>query len=132
VSPPGATRIELGRSRAARREQERAVRELPPGTPVILSTPGPGSARRCRRFAARVDVALEREFLAVPSITAPAYLVEDAREPVDVFLTTVLVTPPGAPLTRAVDVVLALVRALRPLRLIRALAPGRVAVGRCR
>jgi hypothetical protein len=76
-------------------------------------------------------VMLEREFLAMPSLAAPAYLVEDARETVEVFLKTVLVTPPGVPLTGLVDRVLGMVRALRPLRVIRALAPGRVVVGRC-
>jgi hypothetical protein len=131
VGPTGAVRVEIGRSRAARRDGEREVRDLPAGTPVVLAAPGPGSARRCRRFAARTDVMLDREFLALPSLAAPAYLVEDAREPVEVFLKTVLVTPPGVPLTGLVDRVLGIVRALRPLRVIRALAPGRVAVGRC-
>src|SRR3954453_9577760 len=102
VSPPGAVRVELERSRAGRRNKEREVRELPAGTPVVLSAPGLGAARRCRGFAAHTDVVLEREFLAVPSVTAPAYLVEDAPESVEVFLATVLVTPPGTPLAGAV------------------------------
>jgi len=131
VSPPDAVRVELDRSRAGRRRKERAVRELPTGTPLVLSAPGPGATRRCRGFAARTGLVLEREFLAAPSAGAPAYLVEDARESVEVFLATVLVTPPGAPLARAVDLVLGVVRARSPLRLIRAFAPGRVVVGRC-
>ena len=131
VSPPGAVRVELGRSRAARRQAERDVRALPAGTAVALAAAGPGAARRCRRLASRTGLVLEREFLAVPSATVPAYLVEDERGPVELFLATVLVTPPGAPLARAVEGVLTLVRALRPVRVVRALAPGRVAVGRC-
>jgi hypothetical protein len=131
VSPPGAVRVELGRSGAAAREAERAVRAMPAGAPVVLAAAGLGSARRCRRLARRTGLVLEREFLAVPSVTAPAYLVEAERGPIDVFLTTVLVTPPGAPLAHAVDAVLGLVRALRPVRVMRALAPGRVVVGRC-
>lgn len=131
VSPPGAVRVELDRSRAGGRHKERTVRELPAGTPVVLSAPGPGAARRCHSFAVRTDLVLEREYLAVPSASAPAYLVEDARESVGIFLATVLVTPPGAPLPGAVDFVLGVVRALSPLRLIRTFAPGRVVVGRC-
>jgi len=123
--------VELEHSPAGRRHKERAVRELPTGTPVVLSAPGPGAARRCRGFAARTDVVLEREFLALPSVTNPAYVDEDARESVEVFLATVLATPPGAPLSRAVDVILGVIRALSPLRLIRTFAPGRVVVGRC-
>lgn len=131
LAPQGAVRVELGRSGRVRREAERAVRELPPGAPVVLSIAGPWSARRCRRFATRSGLVIEREFLAVPSVAAPAYLVEDQRGPVELFLASVLVTPPGVPLARTVDAILGLVRALGPVRLIRALAPGRIVVGRC-
>jgi hypothetical protein len=131
VSPDGGVRVELGRSRAGRRDEAQRVGELEAGTPVVLAAGGPWAARRCRGFAARTGVTLEREFLVVPSATAPAYLVENAREPVEVFMRTVLVTPPGVPLARAVDVALRLVRAVSRLRPIRALAPGRIVVGRC-
>lgn len=132
VSPSGAVRVHLRRPRAERREDERAIRALPPGTPVVLSASGLAAGRRCRGVAARTGLVLERQFLAVPSVAAPAYLVEDAREPMSVFLRTVLVTPPGVPLARAVDVVLAMVRALSGLRLVRSCAPGRLVVGRTR
>lgn len=131
VGPADAVRVELGRSRRSRRGAERAVRTLSAGTPVVLSAAGPGATGRCRRLARRTGLVLEREFLAVPSAAAPAYLVEDERGPVEVFLESVLVTPPGVPLARAVDALLGLVRKLRPVWLVRALAPGRIAVGRC-
>jgi hypothetical protein len=131
VSPTGAVRVDLDGSRVDRRAHEQTVRDLPAGTPVVLAASGPGAARRCRTFAARTALTPEREYLAVPSAAAPAYLIEDAPEPVRVFLATVLVTPPGVPLAGAVDLALRLTRALSPVRLIRAFAPGRVVVARC-
>lgn len=131
VSPAGAVRVELDRSRVRRRAQERAILDLPAGTPVVLSAAAPGALRRCRDFATRTDLVLEREFLALPSAAAPAYLIEDARGPIETFVATVLVTPPGTPLLRTVDAALGVVRAVSPWRLIRVLAPGRMIVARC-
>lgn len=129
VSPDGAVRVELERSRAKRRVAQRTVRDLPAGTPVVLSAAAPGATRRCRAFASIAGVELEREYLALPSAAAPAYLVEDAPGPVVVLMGSVLAAPPGTPFARTVDAGLALVRALRPWRVIRLLAPGRVVVG---
>jgi hypothetical protein len=129
VSPDGAVRVELDRSRASRRVAQRTVRALPAGTPVVLSASAPGAIRRCRAFASGAGVELEREYLALPSAGAPAYLVEDAPGPIEVLVGSVLAAPPGTPFARTVDAGLALVRALRPWRVIRVLAPGRVAVG---
>lgn len=130
VSPEDAVRVEIDRSRASRRRAQGAVRALPAGTPVVLSASAPGAIRRCRSFATASGVELEREYLALPSAAAPAYLVEDAPEPVEVLVESVLAAPPGTPFPRAVDAGLRLVRALHPWRLIRVLAPGRLAVGR--
>lgn len=130
VAPPGAVRVELVRSRAGRRAVARATAALVPGTPVVVSSAGPRAGARCRRFASAAGVEVDREYLALPSAARPGYLVEDAPGPVDVLLRSVLVTPPGTRFPVAVDLGLAIVRALAPRRLIRALAPGRVAVGR--
>ena len=73
---------------------------------------------------------LEREYLAFPSAAAPAYLVEDAPAPVTVFLRTVLVAPPRSRLSPIIEPALGAVRALNPLWFVRAVAPGRVVVGR--
>jgi hypothetical protein len=131
VGPVGAVRVEVDRSRPGRRTQARTIRDLPAGTPVVLSASGRGAIRRCRDVAAQTGVVLEREFLAVPSAAAPAYLVENARGPVEVFLGTLLVTPPGTPFADMVDTALGVVRALSPWRLIGVLVAGRVLVGRC-
>jgi hypothetical protein len=130
VSPPGAVRVEVRRSAAARRHALRSVLALPAGTPVVLHTPAPGAIRRCRAFAARAGIVAEREFLAFPSAAAPGCLVEDARPAIVIFARSILIAPPGAALAGAIEAVLGVLRAVRPWRAIRALAPGRVVIGR--
>lgn len=129
ISPPGAVRLDLQRSSATDQALERTIRDLRPGTPVVLCASAPGAVRRCRRVASRGGIELEREYLAFPSATAPAYLVEDDAAPVRVFVGSVLAPPPRARFALAISAGLGVLRLLRPWRLLRALAPGRVAVG---
>lgn len=130
VSPAGAVRVNLARSATKRHLQAPTVRGVPPGTPVVLCASAPGAIRRCRRFAADAGIQLEREYLAFPSAGSPAYLVEDAPSTIEVFVKTVLVTPPRTPFSTPIEACLGLLRALSPWRLIRRIAPGRVVVGR--
>ena len=132
VSPTGALRVDLDRSSAKREGLKRRIRELPPGSPVVLVASAPGAIRRCRRFAAATNVNLESEYLAFPSASAPAYLVEDDPAPLRLFVKTILVAPPRSSFAKLLAAGLGLLRALRPLLLIRAIAPGRVVVGRRR
>jgi hypothetical protein len=129
VGRPGAVRIELARGRGARASSA-ALGGLPAGTPVVLSAPAPGAIRACRRAAARAGVAVEREYLAFPSATAPAYLVEAVPGPVRVFTREVLVAPPRPGAVPALSAAVALARAVRSWRLMRALAPGALVVGK--
>jgi len=130
VSPDGAVRVDLERSSAKCRGAEQTMRDLPAGTPVVLAATAPGAFRRCRRFASNVGIEPEREYLAFPSASAPAYLVEDAPAPVRVFVETVLVIPPGTAFSTPIGIGLSLLRAVAPWRLIRMIAPGRIVVGR--
>jgi hypothetical protein len=130
ASPPGAVEVPMPRSAARRRRLADDIRELPAGTPVVVVTPAPGAARRSRAFATRAGVQLEREYLAFPSAAAPGFLIEDAPATVRTFVDAFLVAPPRPVLSTAIDAVLGLLRAVRPHRLVRALAPGRVVVGR--
>lgn len=129
VSPRGAVRADLPRSPAKRRALTRQIRQLAPGTPVVLFASAPGAIGRCRRFTADAGLELEREYLAFPSAGAPAYLVEDAPAPVRLFVKAVLAAPPGIALAAPVDAGLGALRA-SPWRLLRRISPGRVAVGR--
>lgn len=131
VSPPGSVRVDLPLSSRRKGDLQGHVRSLPAGTPVVLFASTPGAGRRCRAFASRAGVRLEREYLAFPSATAPACLVEDAPGPVRTFVGSVLVAPPRAVLGAAIDAGVWVVRAVHPWRLIRTLAPGRVVIGVC-
>jgi hypothetical protein len=130
IGPAEATQIQLPVSRRAWRASERRLRELPRGTDVVLVADTRGGGHRCRAVAARAGIAVDRTYLAFPSAEAPAYLVEDEPATVRVFLKTILVAPPRS--TRSLPM-LAAVRILRSLgtwRLVRALAPGCLLVGR--
>jgi len=129
VSPPGSVRVDLGRSAGTREAPLLTVRDLSPGTTVILCASAPGAIGRCRAFASVAGIELEREYLAFPSAGTPAYLVEDARAPLGVFVKTVLVTPPGAPFSTLIGAFLSVLRSLNPWWLIPVLAPGRIVVG---
>ena len=130
VSPGGAVPMDVQRSASKRRTLRRRIRELPTGTPVVLFGSAPGAMRRCRTFASKAGIELEREYLAFPSARAPGYLVEDAPGSVRTFVETVLVAPPRTPLGTPIQLGLSILRALSPWRSIRAIAPGRVFVGR--
>jgi len=128
--PTGTTCVDIGLSRAARAAAKRTVSGLRPGVPVVLRASGPAATTRCRRFAAASGIEVEREYLAFPSAAAPAYLVEDAPAPIREFVRSVLVTPPGAPFSTAIEACLGILRVLKAWLLIRAFAPGGVIIGR--
>ena len=100
------------------------------GTRVVLSASAPGAAARCRAFASAAGIELEREYLAFPTAAAPAYLVEDTPAPVRLFVTNVLMAPPSTRFALPMEIGLGLLRRLKSWHLVRALAPGRVVVGR--
>lgn len=130
VSPTGAVRLDLRRSRAGRTLAKRTVGELPPGTPVVLFASAPGAIRRCGAFASQTGLEVEHAYLAFPSAHAPGYLVEDDRAPIRFFIKTTLATPPGAAFSALIEAGLGLVRGMSPWRLLRVIAPGRIVVGR--
>lgn len=131
LGPPDAIRVDLPRSRAARRAMVGRVRALPVGAAVVLCDGVLASRWRCRRFAVRAGVRLERQYLALPSARSPAFLVEDARRPLSYFCAAVLSVPPGVALLAAPVGLLARAAAwLARAGVAGAVAPGRVAVGR--
>ncbi len=132
VAPPGAVEVDLPRLRRGRLAAAARIAALRSGTPVVISASAPLARRRCRRFARENGVEVTRELLAFPSAAAPAYLVDDRPAPIRLFVEHALVAPPGLRLALPVDLGVGLVRALAPTRLLRALAPGRVAVGMVR
>lgn len=129
VSPPSAVRVDLRRSRPALAAAREQVAGLAAGTAVVLVSSAPGASRRCRSFASEAGIQLQREYLAFPSAAMPGYLVEDDVVPVRAFTRSVLVAPPRARLSFAVEAGVTILRALGSRRVMSALAPGRVVVG---
>lgn len=124
LAPEGTLRFAVRWSAASRRALRARLLELPPGTAVALAASGPGARRRSRRLAAHAGVVLVREYLAIPSASAPLYLVEDRPETVHYFCSHLLVFPLARPLLLVAEAFRGLAnRAVR-------LAPGRLAVGR--
>jgi hypothetical protein len=132
VSPDGSRRVDLPRGRRERRGQSHAIRELPAGTPVVLFAKAPGAIGRCRSFASEAGIEVEREYLAFPNAATPGYLVEDAPASVGLFVERFLTSPPRSRFSRPLEAGFGLLRRLDSWRLIRTIAPARVAVGRRR
>jgi hypothetical protein len=130
ASPPEAVDVAVPRSAARRRRLAREIRELPAGVPVVLLASAPGARRRSKAFSSRAGIEREREYLAFPSAAAPGFLVEDSQPSVRTFLNGFLVAPPRARHARMIDFGLGFVRAVKAWRLVSALAPGRIVVGR--
>ena len=129
LCPRDAVRIDLGARRFGGREAARRLRDLPAGTPVVLTAAWPAGATRCRAVAARSGVRLDREFLAIPSVRAPGCLVENAAGPARAFLRNVLVTPQESRFGPILDAAVAVFRALGSRRALALVVPGRVVVG---
>jgi hypothetical protein len=130
VSEPGSARVVVGRGRHGAAAALAEVRALPSGIPVVLVADAPGSTRRSRKLAAAAGISVEREYLALPSASAPAYLIEDEPEPFQLFVDRILGSPSHGLLGRVQDVAVAVVRRLRPRRLVSATAAGRIVVGK--
>jgi hypothetical protein len=130
VAPPGAVELEVPRSRAGRESVRDRLAALAAGTPVVLWASAPFARRRVRRLAEETGVELVREYLAFPTAAAPAYLVDEAAPAIRFFIKHAFVVPPGLRISLLVELVVRAVRAIEPTRLLRLVAPGRVAVGR--
>jgi hypothetical protein len=128
LAPPGTTRLPA-RGVRPRWAAVRSVRALPPGSSVLVW----GPARSCRRLARSAGIEIDREFIAIPSVRSPIYLVEKAPESINYFCSTLLTLPPGASVLAPFgEALLTLVRAVRRSPWIGSVLPGRVMVGRLR
>ena len=129
IAPPDALVAEVTPFRSMSGAQLRQVGALAVGSPVVVCSPPPFARRRCRRFAAAAGIDIHREYLAVPSPRAPAYLVEDAPAATAYFVRSILVAPPGRIWTVPFRLCLSAASRLpNPGPVVRLLAP-RMAVG---
>jgi hypothetical protein len=69
------------------------LRELPPGTPVVLCDTWPFSASRCRNLASRGGVCVVRSYLALPTLAKAVALVQDEPETARYAARALLVAP---------------------------------------
>jgi hypothetical protein len=118
------------RSRAGRRALAARLETAGTGTPIVLCASAPFARRRIRKAAEEHGVELVREYLAFPSAAAPAYLAEADAPALRLFIEHALVVPPGLRIRWPAELALRVVRVLKPTRLLRLVAPGRIAVGR--
>jgi hypothetical protein len=129
IAPADAFVAEVAPLRWRRRALIREVGALAAGSPVILCSLPPFARRRCRRFASAAGIDIHREYFALPTPGAPAYLVEDAPVATAYFVRSILVPPPRTiwtvPFRLCVSVVS---RLANPGRIVRAVAP-RLVVG---
>jgi hypothetical protein len=130
IAPPSATRVRVGRSSSDRQACVRELRSLRAGSPVVLVAAAPRARARCTQVAEHGLLAIERYYLAFPSATAPAYLVEEERAAARVFVQTVLTVPPQSTLALPMQAALRLLRLFGAWSFLRLFAPGRVAVCR--
>lgn len=124
--PAGTVQVRLGGRPGVRALA--TLRGLPSGTPVALVDQHLLSSWRVRRLADRSGVAVHREYLALPSLRAPVFVVQDTPQAVQWVCTSLLTVPPGVA-TLAAPVQLALTAVRRRVGWLPRLAPARVAVG---
>jgi hypothetical protein len=130
VTEGGGVQVRLPRGRSEVAELSEAVRGLPSGTSVALSDTTRWARRRCRRFAAGAELEIESEYLAIPSLRSPQYLVEDAPETVRYFWTEVAALPFRSRFRAPAELALGLVRVLGLWRWTALVLPQRMVVGR--
>jgi hypothetical protein len=129
--PATSTWVVVPRTRAARERAADEMRRLPPGAPVVLADRRFGSRHRSRGLARLASVDVDRELLAIPSVDAPDYVVDDSAGSVAAFWRGFVTVPPGV--TAPAPVVTFAIRAVDRLRawsLVGAVVPGRFTIGR--
>lgn len=129
IAPADAFVAEVAPLRRASGALLGEVEALAAGSQVIVCSPAPFARRRCRRFAAAAGIDIQREYLALPTPGAPAYLVEDCPAATAYFLRSIVAPPPGRFWTAPVRMCLAAVsRFPNPGLVVRSVAP-RMVVG---
>ena len=131
LTSPSAIQIDLPSSSASRHELQRQVRDLSPGTEVVVCCTALTSHWRTRRFAREAGIDMVREYVAIPRLAPPTCYVENTPLTLRHFFTEVSVLPGGGPTISAL--LAAAKQAARfvfPAALIGALAPTRLMVGR--
>ncbi|MEA2656530.1 MAG: hypothetical protein QOI23_1895, partial [Chloroflexota bacterium] len=131
LTSPAALQLDLPTAPGLRRQLQQQVRDLPPGSSVVICSTALGSRWRSRRFARDAGIEVLREYVAIPSASPPTCYVEETPLALRYFFTHVSALPGGG---AAISALLAgaksAARFVFPWALIGALAPTRIVVGR--
>jgi len=129
LAPDGAVVVHLKPGPLGVRRAGARLRSLAPGTPVVLLDGRPGGKIRARRAAATGAVAVDRQYVALPSLSRAIVMAEDCPAALRWAFRSVVAPPPGT--TWAHALVDAAVRFLRRRPAVAGwLAFGRIVVGR--
>jgi hypothetical protein len=129
LAPRDAVVITLAPGPLAARRAAARMRDLAPGTPVVLLDHRPGGRLRARLLAGTGVITVEREYVALPSLRKAIVLAEDTKDALRWAFRSLVTPPPG--ITWAHAPVDAAVRFLRRHPLVAGwLIAGRVVVGR--
>jgi hypothetical protein len=130
LMPPGTVSLDMPMSPFARRRILKQARALPPNTVVALCDANPGSRWRCRRFARRAGIRIDREYLAIPFIHSPTYYIQDTSEAIHYFCVELFTVSRGNPvMALGARSLIAVAQALSLWRLVGAVVPPRITVG---
>jgi hypothetical protein len=128
LAPDAAVVIDIPSRPLAVRDTAARVRALPAGSTVVLLDHRRGS-RRARRIAASAGVAVDREYVALPSLRRAIVVAEDSANALRWACRSLVAPPPAVTWAHApVSGVIELLR--RYPTLASRLAAGRVVVGR--
>ena len=128
LAPATAVVVEIPSRPLAVRNAAARVRALPVGSAVVLLDHRRGSLR-ARRIAASAGVAVDREYVALPSLRSAIVLAEDSANALRWACQSLVAPPPAVTWAHGpVSGVITLLR--RYPRLASRLAAGRVLVGR--
>jgi hypothetical protein len=130
LMPPGTVSLDIPVSPVARRRILKQARALPPKTVVALCDANPGSRWRCRRFARRAGIRVDREYLAIPFIHSPTYYIQDTSEAIHYFCVELFTVSRGNPaIALGARFLISVAQALSLWRLVGGVVPPRITVG---
>ncbi|GEM_PF-2186012 len=128
LASPDAVVIGLRPGRAGLRRAIGTIRSLPPGTSLVVADSRPGGRLRARRLIGTGLIALQRQYVALPSLRAPVLVAQDTPGSLRFACRALVTAPPGV--TRGHAAFTAAVGCLRRYpQLASWLAGGRLLVG---
>jgi hypothetical protein len=130
VLPPGVLRIVCDTDRLTQGDAQRRLAAAPSGTVVAAMAVGLGGRRRVRRLFRRAQVRVTNEYIVLPSWERPVVIVEDSSATLSWIWHNFATVPPGATRSAGPAHVAIVVNRRLPPRLLGALVPSRVIVGR--